>query len=171
MTSIPPQATPSTNPIRPTDDEARALAQSLMSQARFAALATLDSSSSPLVTRVAFGLCAAGQPISLMSSLAQHSQNLAANPACSLLVGEPGPKGDPLTHPRLSLVGTAQFVSNQSPEHQEMATHYLRSHPKSKLYIGFTDFSFVRFSVRLGNLNGGFGKAFTLKPDDLSPPS
>ena len=170
MTSIPPQATPSTNPIRPTDDEARALAQSLMSQARFAALATLDSSS-PLVTRVAFGLCAAGQPISLMSSLAQHSQNLAANPACSLLVGEPGPKGDPLTHPRLSLVGTAQFVSNQSPEHQEMATHYLRSHPKSKLYIGFTDFSFVRFSVRLGYLNGGFGKAFTLTPDDLSPPS
>lgn len=171
MTSFPPQATPSTNPIRPTDDEARALAQSLMTQARFAALATLDSSGSPLVTRVAFGLCAAGQPISLMSSLAQHSQNLAANPACSLLVGEPGPKGDPLTHPRLSLVGTAQFIDNQSPEHQEMATHYLRSHPKSKLYIGFTDFSFVRFSVRLGNLNGGFGKAFTLTPDDLSPPS
>jgi len=157
-----------TNPIRPTDDDARALAQTLMKEARFAALATLDASGSPLVTRIAFGLCPAGQPISLMSSLAQHSQNLRLNPACSLLVGEPGPKGDPLTHPRLSLVGTARPVDNQGPEHAELATHYLRSHPKSKLYIGFGDFSFVRFSVRLGNLNGGFGKAFTLTPSDLA---
>ena len=170
MTQTAPKTKPVTNPIRPTNDEARTLAQSLMSEARFAALATLDANGSPLVTRVAFGLCPAGQPISLMSSLAQHSQNLAANPACSLLIGEPGPKGDPLTHPRLSLVGGGQFVDNQSREHQELARHYLGSHPRSKLYIGFADFSFVRFDLRLGNLNGGFGKAFNLTPGDLAQP-
>lgn len=159
-----------TQPIRPTDTEARTLGQSLMRAARFAALATLDPAGAPLVTRVAFGLCNEGQPISLISSLAQHSRNLAANPACSLLVGEPGPKGDPLTHPRLSLVGHAQFIDNQSSTHQEMATHYLRSHPKSKLYIGFADFSFVRFCVQQGHLNGGFGKAFTLNQSDLALP-
>ncbi|OIQ44270.1 MAG: pyridoxamine 5-phosphate oxidase [Roseobacter sp. MedPE-SW] len=157
-----------TTPIRPTDDDARALAQTLMAQARFAALATLDSLGGPIVTRIAFGLCPAGQPISLMSSLSQHSQNLATNPACSLLVGEPGPKGDPLTHPRLSLMGRAQFIDNQSDAHKELAAHYLRNHPKSKLYIGFADFSFVRFSVHQSHLNGGFGKAFTLTASDLA---
>ncbi|EAQ44302.1 hypothetical protein MED193_09690 [Roseobacter sp. MED193] len=160
-----------TNPIRPTDDDARALARTLLAQARFAALATIDPSGAPLVTRIAFGLCPAGQPISLMSGLAQHSQNLATNPACSLLVGEPGPKGDPLTHPRLSLVGRAQFLDNQSEAHKELAAHYLRSHPKSKLYIGFADFSFVRFSVHQSHLNGGFGKAFNLTSNDLALPS
>jgi putative heme iron utilization protein len=165
------ETTPKMTPIRPTDDDARTLAQGLMQEARFAALATLDGNGCPLVTRVAFGLCPAGQPISLISGLALHGQYLRANAACSLLVGEPGPKGDPLAHPRLSLVGTAIFVDNQSSQHTELAAHYLRSHPKSKLYIGFPDFSFVRFDVQVGNLNGGFGKAFTLTPGDMAQPS
>lgn len=165
------QTPPKPAPIRPTDDQARTLARSLMETARFAALASLDDSGAPLVTRIAFGLCPAGQPISLISGLAQHAQNLSANPACSLMIGEPGPKGDPLTHPRLSLVGKARFIDNQSTHHKEMAAHYLRSHPKSKLYITFADFSFVRFDVTLGNLNGGFGKAFTLTPKDLAQPN
>lgn len=156
-----------TDPIRPTDDEARELARSLMADAPFAALATVNDTGHPLVTRVAFGLCPGGQPISLISSLALHSQLLRANPVCSLLVSEPGTKGDPLTHPRLSLVARAQFVDNQSAAHQELADHYLQSHPKAKLYIGFKDFSFVRFHLEIGHLNGGFGKAFQLTPSDL----
>lgn len=160
-----------TNPIRPTDDEARALAQDLMAKARFAALATLSRENSPMVTRVSFGLCPQGQPISLISSLATHSQSLAVTPLASLLIGEPGEKGDPLTHPRLTLQARARFIPNQSPEHAELATHYLRGHPKAKLYIGFSDFSFVRFDLSEGFLNGGFGKAFHLSVADLTPPS
>lgn len=156
-----------TDPIRPTDNQARALARRLITQARFAALGTVDTKGQPLVTRVAFGLCPKGQPISLISSLSQHSQVLRSNPACSLLVGEPGDKGDPLTHPRLSLVGAAKFVDNQTRAHQVLAAHYLQSHPKAKLYIGFTDFFFVRFMPDAGYLNGGFGKAFHLTAADL----
>ncbi|MEP2718052.1 pyridoxamine 5'-phosphate oxidase family protein [Pseudophaeobacter sp.] len=159
-----------TNPIRPTDNEARTLAKQLMGEARFAALGTVSPEGSPLVTRVAFGLCPAGQPISLISGLSQHSQMLQANPNCSLLVGEPGAKGDPLTHPRISLVGRAEAVDNQGPEHAEMAAHYLHSHPKAKLYIGFADFFFVRFALDVGYLNGGFGKAFHLSANDLAIP-
>lgn len=157
-----------TDPIRPTDDQARSLAQSLLAQAQFAALATLTQHGAPLVTRVAFGLCPKGQPISLISSLAAHSKALHASPMASLLIGEPGPKGDPLTHPRLTLQARAYFVPNTTPEHAELAAHYLRSHPKAKIYIGFSDFSFVRFEVTAGFLNGGFGKAFNLAPTDLA---
>lgn len=160
-----------TNPIRPTDDEARALAQSLMQTAGFAALATVTATGAPMVTRVAFGLCPLGQPISLISSLATHTQALLGNPAASLLVGEPGERGDPLTHPRLSLMAQARCVDNRSPQHAELAAHYLRNHPKAKLYIGFADFSFVRFEISEGLLNGGFGKAFHLTPADLAQPT
>ena len=158
------------DPIRPTDEDARQLAQSLMAEARFAALGVIDQKGCPLVTRVAFGLCPHGQPISLISTLSAHTRALKDRPVCSVMVGEPGDRGDPLTHPRLSLQGRARFVSNSGEEHQYLADHYLRTHPKAKLYIGFADFAFVRFAVEAGNLNGGFGKAFHLTPEDLSQP-
>ncbi len=48
-----------------------------------------------------------------------------------------------------------------------MAAHWLRDHPKAKLYIGFADFSFALFDVQSAYLNGGFGRAFVLTPGDL----
>ena len=156
-----------TSPIRPTDDDARALAQDLMDQARFAALGVVLDNGTPLVTRVAFGLDPKGGPLSLVSSLSAHTGALLANPNCSLLVGEPGEKGDPLTHPRLSLMCRASFLRHADDGYGALAAHYLRDHPKAKLYIGFADFAFVRFEVLEAHLNGGFGKAFHLGPQDL----
>lgn len=156
-----------TNPIRTTDDDARRTARALMRDARFAALGVLGPDGAPMVTRVGFGLSAQGQPISLVSDLSMHTLALQAQPACSLLIGEPGPRDDPLTHPRLTLRAEAGFLRHGQPGHAEMAAHYLRDHPKAKLYAGFADFSFVRFDVRSGHLNGAFGRAFTLTPADL----
>lgn len=156
-----------TDPIRPTDDEARALARELMSQARFAALGVVQPDGLPLVTRAGFGLSPAGEPMVFISSLAAHTQALRRNPACSMLVGEPGRKGDPLTHPRLSLSGRVAFTGPGGEGHAELAAAYLRGHPKAKLYIGFADFAFARLQVEAAHLNGGFGRAFHLTPADL----
>lgn len=156
-----------TNPIRPTDDDACALAANLMATAGFAALGVIAENGSPLVSRVSFGLSPDGRPISLVSSLSTHTRALQINPACSLLVGEPGLKGDPLTHPRLSLICRASFLRHGDSGYNEMAAHYLGDHPKAKLYIGFADFAFACFKVSEAHLNGGFGKAFHLTPDDL----
>lgn len=159
-----------TNPIRPTDDDARTLARTLLTKARFAALAVVLDDGTPMVTRIAFGLGPDGQALTLISDLAAHTKALNANPACSLLVGEPGPKGDPLTHPRLTLLASARFVRKGSAGYDELAAHYLRDHPKSKLYLNFADFAFARFDTRQGHLNGGFGKAFVLTPQDMALP-
>jgi len=157
------------SPIRPTDDEARALARSLITTARFAALAVLTpGSGAPAVTRIALGLDAAGLPLTLVSTLSAHTKALHANPRAGLLVGEPGPKGDPLTHPRLSLDTEAAFVDRTTQDHAELRTLWLASHPKSKLYIDFADFSFVRLRPLGAALNGGFGRAFVLTPEDLA---
>ncbi|MEZ5675913.1 MAG: pyridoxamine 5'-phosphate oxidase family protein [Thalassovita sp.] len=156
------------DPIRPTDDEARALARHLLQQARFAALAVTDPDTGmPYVSRVALGTSPAGQPLTLISGLALHTRALRANPACALLVGEPGDKGDALAHPRLTVQASATALPRNSPEHVEMAAHYLRDHPKSKLYLSLGDFGFTLFTPTRAYLNGGFGRAFILSPADL----
>lgn len=155
------------SPIRPTDDDARGLALSLMRSAKIASLGVITRDGTPMVSRVAVGLSHAGQPVSLVSDLSMHTTALRANPACSLLLGEANGRGDPLNQPRLTLQARARFLSRDTHSHAEMAAHYLRDHPKSKLYISFADFSFVLFDVLQGHLNGGFGKAFVLSPPDL----
>ena len=161
---------PETSPIRPTDGEARALARRLLHEARFGALGVIEpETGAPMVTRVAVGTDAAGRPVSLVSDLSAHTGALRANPACSLLVGEPGARGDPLTHPRLTLQARAHFLRKGEAGHEALRAGWLESHPKSRLYIDFADFSFVVLEVQAGHLNGGFGKAYRLGPGDLGP--
>lgn len=156
------------DPIRPTDDAARDLARALMSQARFGALGVLDpATGAPVVTRVAIGTAPDGRPLTLISELSQHTSALRHDPRGALLLGEPGAKGDPLTHPRITLNCTASFVPHGTPDYAHLRAHYLKTHPKAQLYIDFTDFHFAQFTVTSAALNGGFGKAFTLSPSDL----
>lgn len=154
------------NPIRPTDDAARALAKSLLASARHGALGVLDGlgglgGPTPVVTRVATAWLD-GAPHLLVSDLSMHTKALDANPACSLLIGEPDAKGDPLTHPRLTLVCSAQHADKTS-----LRDPWLETHPKAKLYFDFADFRLLRLVVNEAYLNGGFGKAFRLAPQDL----
>jgi putative heme iron utilization protein len=154
------------DPVQPADDAARAEARALLA-ANHAALAYLDPTGAPAISRIAFGLCPLGQPMTLISSLASHFAALKADPRCSLMVGEVGAKGDPLTHPRLMIRAHAAFVSADAPDRPALRAHWLKGHPKAALYIDFTDFAFVRFTPESALLNGGFGRAFRLSPEDL----
>ena len=150
------------DPIRPTDNEARALARKLIQEARFGALATLLDGA-PFVTRIALAP-EQGSFLTLISDLATHTQALRANPAGSLLIGEPGPKGDPLTHPRMTLQVQADFQKKS----KALADAYLCHQPKAQLYIGFGDFHIVRLTPEEAFLNAGFGKAYRLVPEDFT---
>lgn len=157
------------DPIRPTDDEARVLARSLLDNARFAALGVLDpDTGAPMVTRIALARGPDGAPLTLISDLSAHTRALRADPRASLLVGEPGPRGDPLTHPRLTLQGRAAFVDRAGPDHAGLRRTYLEQNPKAQLYIDFADFTLVRLDIAEAHLNGGFGKAYRLTAADLS---
>ena len=159
---------PETSPIRPTDDEARALARELLDRARFGALGVIDpGTGAPMVTRVAVGTDGDGRPVSLVSDLSAHTRALKANPLCSLLVGEPGGRGDPLTHPRLTLQGRARFVRKGEAGYDALRARWIEGHRKSTLYVDFADFSFFVLDLDAAHLNGGFGRAFVLTPADL----
>lgn len=149
------------DPFRPLDAEARAIITELM-KAAHAALAVTREDGTPSVTRIALATDSEGAPVTLISDLSSHTSALRAARACALLIGEPGKKGDPLTHPRLTLHCQAHFVEQGSEAHQTLRRQYLAQRPKAKLYVDFADFHFVRFEVVDGLLNAGFGKAFKL---------
>ncbi|MBU2865737.1 HugZ family protein [Pacificibacter marinus] len=156
------------SPIRETDDTARATARDLIENTRHAALAVLDETGAPSVTRIAFGQSGNGQLLSLVSDLSAHSKRLKADPRCSLLIGDLPSKGDPLAFARLSITAEAQFLSRDDLEHAKRRAEWLATHPKSGLYVDFSDFNFVRFTPLRADLNGGFGKAYQLSSDDLA---
>ncbi|WP_282169747.1 HugZ family protein [Ruegeria atlantica] len=159
-----------TDPYRPVDDTACQMARDLIKNATFGALAVLRPDSAfPSVSRVALATDGQGHPVTLISTLADHTQALTTNPACALLIGEPGDKGDPLTHPRLTLHAIAQFVVRETEKYTALRTRYLSLRPKAKLYADFTDFGFVTFTISDAVLNGGFGKAWRLAPTDIWP--
>ena len=157
------------NPIRETDKEACALARQLIDEAKFAALGVLEPETGmPLVSRIAVATDDAGQLIFLASELSNHSKSLAINPRASIMVGEPG-KGDPLAHPRITLIGQVEKIERGSRERDRLRDPYLAHHSKASLYIDFGDFHFFRLRLERANLNGGFGKAYELQSSDLLP--
>lgn len=155
------------SPLRETDDEARDLARSLINGARFGALAVrAPETGDPVVTRIALVPSPEGLPLTLISELSPHTAALAAHPRCSILIGEPGDKGDPLTHPRLTLIADAKRADKAA-----LRSHYLSAYPKATLYYDFTDFHLMELVPVTGFLNGGFGKAYELAADDMLPPA
>jgi putative heme iron utilization protein len=162
--------TPRPDPVSPADDAARTLAREIVAKARFGALGVIDpATGGPMVTRVATLWnegAAAPAALILVSDLSLHTAALGRNPACSLLLGEPGPKGDPLTHPRLTLMARALPA-----EKAALRTAWLAAHPKAALYYDFADFRLLRLEPDLAHLNGGFGRAWRLAPADLARPA
>jgi hypothetical protein len=73
-------------------------------------------------------------------------------------------KGDPLAHPRLTLLGAFAPVVR---EEARVRRRFLARHPKSELYAGFADFSFWRLDVVSAHLNAGFARAADLKAADV----
>lgn len=158
---------PKKDVLRTTDDDARRLAQDLVRRARYGSLAALEPDTGhPLASRVALATDLNGTPVILTSTLSGHTSAILADARCSLLCGEPG-KGDPLAHPRVTLFAHADRITRGTPDHDRLRRRYLARHPKAELYVDFGDFAFFRLEIERASLNGGFGKAYELKKQDL----
>ncbi|MEM9796732.1 MAG: pyridoxamine 5'-phosphate oxidase family protein [Pseudomonadota bacterium] len=150
-----------TDPYNPVDAEIRATAHRLL-KTDHAALGTLLDGH-PLVTRIGCLWHAEAGMLLLISDLSDHAKALAGETRCSLLVGEPGAKGDPLTHPRLTLMGRAEMCDKAA-----FRDTYLAARPKTGLYYDFTDFRLHALRPETALYNGGFGKAARLTMADLA---
>ncbi len=132
-------------------------AKHLLRTTRSGALATLDrETGDPFCSLVTVATDLDGAPLLLLSGLAAHAGNLDADPRASLLLAAPG-RGDPLAHPRLTVVGRVERT-----EAPRVRSRFLRRHPKAELYADFPDFAFRRMAIGSASLNGGFARAARL---------
>ncbi len=139
------------------------LARSLVRSARKAFLGTLDKASGhPHVSLVTVATEPDGAPVLLISRLAVHTQNLMADPRCSLLFDGTDLKGDPLAGGRVTLTGTAQPTQSETARRR-----FLARQPDAAGYAEFPDFAFYRLDVERGHYIGGFGRITTIPGSEL----
>ena len=127
-------------------------ARSLARRCTRAALAT-SLNGAPYASLVLFTVDLDASPLLLLSELARHSCNIAFEPRVSLLLDRTEGRADPLTGPRLTLLGRA-LPTDDPRALQRFVSH----HPASALYAGFRDFRLFRVIVERGHLVAGFGR-------------
>ena len=151
----------------PADFNPQALAKTLLRATRAGTLGTLDRNTGhPFASLVNVATDVDGSPLILTSRLSTHTANLEADDRASVLLAETG-KGDPLAHPRLTVLGVFVRVECDSADEARVRRRFLARHPKSELYAGFGDFSFWRMTVASAHLNGGFARAADLKAAEV----
>ena len=119
-----------------------------------AALAT-DSAAMlgyPFATAVPFATDAHHRPLLLISKLAEHTRNLAADSKASFLVARALGEGETA---RVSLVGEVLPIDADA----RLVDRYLRYHPEAERFLQFGDFRFHRFEPNRILVVGGFAQA------------
>ena len=94
----------------------------------------------------------AGMPLLLISDLADHARNIAADARVALLFDGTGGLDDPLTGPRATVLGRAEPVGDDA-----LLGRYVRRHPGAEVYAGFADFHLYRVVPERAHLVAGFG--------------
>jgi putative heme iron utilization protein len=131
-----------------------------------AALATSlpgEPGARPYVSLVAVACDLDASPLLLLSDLAQHSRNIAAELRISLLFdGGARLAADPLAESRLSLLGEAVRSDDK-----RLIARFVARHPGAAAYAGFGDFHLYRVTIGRGHLVAGFGRISWVEPEDL----
>lgn len=169
----------------PADTGARApthaeRCRTLVLQARAATLSTVarDPEGYPYGSLVTLAMDDLGRPLFLLSTLAEHTQNLLARPQSSVLISEPlGTHDQPLALGRVTILGLSAAV----PQEEQAAVRetFLAQQPTASYYVDFKDFAFYRLEPSALRYVGGFGRMswvtaedyFVAEPDPLAPTS
>jgi len=138
--------------------------RTLIGSVRTAALATLGEGGFPFGSLVSHAVDDAGRPLLLLSDLAEHSRNLAADPRASLMATESG-AGDPLALARVTVIGAVDEVP--AGEREGVLERYREVHPGA-FYAGFADFRLYRLDIASVRYVGGFGRMSWVGADEYA---
>jgi heme iron utilization protein len=158
----PPAGTQANEPPEPSYAER---ARTLAFLGRTGTLATLSRRhpGHPFASVMPYALDEQGRPLMLVSTMAMHTQNLAADPRASLLITQ-ATAGDPLAAGRVTLMGEARPVPAE--DRGEARTAYLARHENAAYWVDFDDFGFWRIESSDVYFVGGFGAMDWLTASD-----
>ena len=114
-----------------------------------------------------------GNPIFLISGLAEHTRNLERDPRASLLVAE-DVAADPLANGRVTMLGPCKRVDGDGGSARAA---FFVAHPNARYYADFRDFAFWKLHVDSVRYIGGYGRMSWMskaewqaaEPDPLGP--
>jgi putative heme iron utilization protein len=143
--------------------DAAAEARELIRSGTTAALGTLDrTTGGPYVSLITVAPRLDLSPVTLLSALALHTRNLAADPRASVLYAASFAAADPLALSRVTLFGTVARIDEAAARQT-----YLARHPQAAGYADFGDFAFYVLHVERAHYIGGFGRIVEFARSDL----
>lgn len=138
-------------------------ARRLLRRAVSAVLATGDASinaahhGAPSASLVTIATNTCGSPLMLLSDIAHHTQNLAADERAALLIDGTEGFSNPQEGPRVTFSG-----SIRKTRHAADHGRFLARHPNAASYADFADFNFYKMAVDRVHFVGGFASAYWL---------
>ena len=141
-------------------------ARKLLRNRTFGVLATqsLDVPGYPFGSITPYVLDDEGDPLLLISGIAQHTKNLVADSRCSLTVWQDSESDDVQAKSRLTWIGDAAKVTTGR---EEAVARYLAYIPSAKGHFAAHDFALWRVSGKRGRYIGGFGAIHWVEAPDL----
>jgi hypothetical protein len=113
----------------------------------------------PYGSLMPFALTAAGEPLVLLSTLAEHTQNVLNDPRVSLFVhDEAGTRENPQAAARATLICLAEALAGQ--ESIAAGERYLERFPQSARLFQMGDFKLFKLKVERIRYIGGFGDMY-----------
>jgi len=140
-------------------------ARRLLNHQSFGVLSThsIDVPGYPFGSIAPYTLNHDGEPIILISTIAQHTRNIKENNKVSLTVFDPH-ADDPQAASRLTWIGDAESIDQSDADSRD---RYLRYFPSAESYFQTHDFSFYRVGLRRARFIGGFGEIYWIEPDAM----
>ena len=139
----------------------------LLAAERNGVLATLSARRDgwPFASVTPFALSSAGDPLLLLSELAEHTRNIRNDPRASLLVQDGASVADPQSGARVTLLGVVEALPSQ--ERSVAETAYVTRHPQAAEYLTLADFHLFVLRVSEARLIAGFGDMGWIGGDKL----
>ncbi|HKV40449.1 MAG TPA: DUF2470 domain-containing protein [Blastocatellia bacterium] len=113
-----------------------------------------------------YGLTDAGDPILLISEIAEHTRNLRADARASLLIRDSTAMEDPQAGARATLMGYAMPVPE--PFLQGASRNYLDLFPNSSGYFSAHDFTLFQIKLTQVRYIGGFGEIHWISAGEIT---
>ncbi len=147
------------------DEQIFSEARALLIGQRHGILSThsVEMTGYPFGSITPYALDRRGEPVILISTIAQHTKNILANSKVALTVVQPS-NGEVQAHGRLTCLAEARQIA---PEDRDTPERYFHYFPKSRGYLQTHDFAFYRLHLARAYYIGGFGKIFWLEADEL----
>ncbi|MGH6931859.1 MAG: HugZ family protein [Dongiaceae bacterium] len=130
---------------------------------RLAKAPDTDLSGWPYGSLVLLAMAEDGAPLLLLSDLAEHAKNIAADPRIALLIDGTAGLADPLTGSRVTVLGRAEKSADA-----RLTDRFVTRHPSAKRYAGFADFHPYRIAIAGAHLVAGFGRIHWIPAKELT---